>query len=209
MATRAEMRTSVRVRLEDTGGTPLFPDADLNELLSQALGEYGSLVPTIARTTVVVAAAATEIALPAGVSEYSIVSLRDATAADIRIMAMRSGRGPAGMSGYEQAWRAAAGKILLQRAVTSTEAGTWSIEYRTARVLPGADGTTMPVEAGDEAAVIELTMARVYDRKVFEDYKRGVTPDPSNELAKQARQRANEMLAHRKRAANMGWIDVA
>ena len=83
------MRTSLRVRLEDTGGSPLFSDADLNEMLAQALGEYGSVVPKLALTTVTVAADATEITLPGTVSDYAMVALRDATGGDVRPMAAR------------------------------------------------------------------------------------------------------------------------
>ena len=202
------MRTSLRVRLEDTAGSPLFADGDLNEMLAQALGEYGSLVPRLQRTTMAVAADATEIALPGTVSDYAMVALRDATGGDVRPMAARAAGGPTQMSGYEQAWRTVAGKIVLQRRVLGAEAGNWTIEYRTGRTLPATDGETMPIEAGDEAAVIELTMARVYDRKVFSDYKRGFALDLSAELAGQARQRAADMLRHRTRGTRMGWVDV-
>jgi hypothetical protein len=202
------MRTSLRVRLEDSGSSPLFSDGDLNEMLAQALGEYGSIVPKMARTTVAVAADATAITLPGTVSDYAMVALRDATGADVRPLAARGAGGPLVMAGYEQAWRAVAGTIALQRRVLGAEAGSWTIEYRTGRTLPATDGETMPVEAGDEAAVIELAMARVYDRKVFEDYKRGFALDLSAELADKARQRATDMLRHRTRGARMGWVDV-
>jgi hypothetical protein len=58
MTTRAELRASLRERLEDTGDAPLWLDAALHEFLSQAIRVYGVAIPL--QTTAVTAAVAAD-----------------------------------------------------------------------------------------------------------------------------------------------------
>jgi hypothetical protein len=205
MATRAEMRTSLRIRLEDTGGSPLWSDGDLNDFLGEALQLYGRLNPPRAKTTVAVGAGATVIAAPAGVEPLLVVNVRDATGADVLLMNGRQGFGPARMVYTEQAWRAGAGELVLERAVAADEAGNWTIEYLGSRSLPGADGTAMPIEAGDEPVVLQLAEAGALRRRLTEDYKRGSESiDP--ELPRRVRDGAIDAYRQSRRRARGSYL---
>ncbi|MBA2596818.1 MAG: hypothetical protein H0V00_09370, partial [Chloroflexia bacterium] len=59
MTTRIELRTALRLRLEDSGITPLWDDATLNECLAAAISAYGVAVPRQVTTGVTVPAGAT------------------------------------------------------------------------------------------------------------------------------------------------------
>ena len=62
MTTRLELRTALRLRLEDSGVAPLWDDATLNEILAAAIRAYGVAVPRQVTTGVTVPAGATKVA---------------------------------------------------------------------------------------------------------------------------------------------------
>ena len=79
MATRAQLRGAVREGIEDTGATPLWSDAALNEFLAEAVRAHGAVFPRPAvAATAAVVAGAVAVAVPAGVPERVIVAVRDA-----------------------------------------------------------------------------------------------------------------------------------
>lgn len=209
MSTRLSLRASVRARLEDTGGSPLFADADLNSFLADAVQEYGQHAPLRGLATAVVALDATQLSLPAGVPNLGTYRVRDGAGNDVRRQAARYGFGPAESTFTEQSWRENAGVIYLQRKVGSSEAGTWSLDYRRDRVLVADDVTAQPIEPGDEAVIVELVVARVYERRLFEDAKRGVRNSDLRVLVERSRKRADDMMRDGSRRARQGWLDVA
>jgi hypothetical protein len=208
MATRLELRTSVRTRLEDGELVALFNDTELNDMMGMALAEYGRQVPLPSLTTTSVTASATSFPLPAGVLAAGLVGIRDAQGAEIPPMIARFGREPEELVYIQQAWRVWANTVRLARAVAAPEAGLWSLDHLAPRVLPAADGDQMPIEPGDESVVVELTLARVYERRSFEDYKRGADGSQGGALAQKARDNATAMLNQRNRRARGGFFDV-
>ena len=54
MPTRADLRTALRLHLEDTGPTPLWDDTTLNESIAAAIRAYGVAVPRQVTTGVTV-----------------------------------------------------------------------------------------------------------------------------------------------------------
>ena len=209
MSTRLELRTSVRLRLEDSSGTPLYPDATLNDYLAQGLREYGTWAPLLATTAIAaVAVNSTTIALPANVPQHTITAVRDGAGADVRVMSGRTAYGPDRMVYHEQAWRIQAGSLRLQRAVGSAEAGTWNVDHLVGRVLVADDVTAQPIEAGDEPVVIQLAIAQAYEQRAFEDYKRGVKSG-NRESAADVRYVALTMFRLGRRLGQTTWMDVA
>lgn len=173
MATRLQLRTSVRVRLEDTSGSPLWSDSDLNEYLAGAMLRYGGAVPVRSVQTAAVAAGATSLALPS-LPSVRLERLRDGSGADVP-PAGRLGEGPAYSLMVDQSWRVVGGStVLLTRPVLSSEAGTWSLEVRAGRVLVADDVTTQPIEGGDEPVVVAFACSAAVGRRMVEDVKRGV-----------------------------------
>jgi hypothetical protein len=207
MATRLELRTSVRTRLEDGELVALFSDTELNDMMGLALAEYGRWVPlpSLATTNV---AAATSFPLPAGVFAAGLVGVRDAQGAEIPPMIARFGREPEELVYIQQAWRVWANTVRLARAVAAPEAGLWSLEHLAPRVLPTTDPAVVSIEPGDEPIVVELTLARVYERRSFEDYKRGADSAKGGALAQKARDNATAMLNQRNRRARGGFFDA-
>ena len=61
MTTRLELRTGLRRRLEDTGATPLWDDAALNDFLGEAMRGYGTVFPRELVANVTVTAGATSV----------------------------------------------------------------------------------------------------------------------------------------------------
>jgi hypothetical protein len=93
MATRAQLRTTLRERLEDTSGAPLWSDGALNEFLVGAMRTYGVTFPRQATAaTAVLIAGNTGVALPAGVPERGVVAVRDAHGRDVPKATERQGR---------------------------------------------------------------------------------------------------------------------
>jgi hypothetical protein len=81
MATRAKLRTTLRERLEDTSGSPLWSDGALNEYLVGALRTYGVTFPRQYRCRVA-----------CGRSAAEGVAVRDAHGRDVPKATERQGR---------------------------------------------------------------------------------------------------------------------
>src|SRR3954470_14185036 len=157
MATRLQLRSTLRERLEDTSGSPLWADATLNEFLTAAVRAYGSSFPRGATAaTSALRAGNTGVALPAGIPERGIVAVRDAHGRDVPRATERQGPAPADATGLIQAWSVWAGTLRLQRPVSGDEVGAWAIDYLAGRELVADDVTQQPIEAGDEPIVIAL-----------------------------------------------------
>ena len=65
MTTRLHLRTALRLRLEDTSGSPLWDDATLNDALTGAMRSYGARFPMEQVAAVEVTAGASRIAVAA------------------------------------------------------------------------------------------------------------------------------------------------
>lgn len=212
MATRADLRASLRARLEDgAGNAPLFADGDLNDLLGRAIELYGRWVPKTATASAAgVVAGVTSVALPAAIGEATVVAVRDGAGAEVRVMATRTSPRPASSFVYhEQAFRVWGGALKLQRPVAAAEAGTWEVDYLAPRSVPTDETGAVDVAAGDEPLLLELALAAAYERRAFEGLKRGETTSGLLSLAGDARSRAAKMVAERNRRAVGGWLDVA
>lgn len=211
MTTLLQLRTSLRLRLEDSGGTPLFADATLNDYIVQAIREYGRWAPLTTTTTVAVATDATTITIPSTIQEAGIVAVRDGTGADVRVMNGRVGYGALRSAYTEQAWRRFGGAITLQRKVASSEAGNWTVDHLAPRPTPAADGDTLSIDGGDEPVVIELAASVALKQRSVEDYKRGATKDSlaGMSLAADTKEEARAMFARQRRRAHGSYMDVA
>ncbi len=214
MTTRAQLRGSLRERLEDASGSPLWQDAALNDFLAAAVRAYGVAFPRPANgATAAVALGAVSVALPAGVGEGAIVAVRDGHGRDVARWFGHPGPAPADATGLAQAWRAWAGALRLDRPTRGDEVGAWSVDYLAGRELVGDDVTPQPIEAGDEPIVVSLALAQALDRRAVEDAKRGTSaqraPAGISSLAKDAREEAARLIAARKRRARGGVLVLA
>jgi hypothetical protein len=207
VATRADLRTQIRLRLEDTSGSPLWADADLNDYLVEAMRAYGAHFPAETTTaTAAVADGVTSVALPAAVLHASrIVAVRDAYGRDVPRRGDAVGPAPADATGLVQAWHAWGATLRFQRPARGDELGAWSIDHLAGRELVIDDVTAQPIIAGDEPIVVALAVAEALSRREVEDVKRGHSGRAGGPAAG-ARSEANRLIAQRKRRVRGGWL---
>jgi hypothetical protein len=212
MTTRAELRTSLRERLEDTGASPLWTDATLNEYLMQAMRLYGVAIPLqTTALTAAVPADAVLVVLPLGVDPDEIVAVRNPSGATVERFDDRLS-GPTRLDGrgVAQAWYAWGTTLRFQRKITGPdEIGIWSIDYAGGRELVQSDVGAQPIVDGDEPVVVALAVATAFDRRAAEYGKRGdaTASKEMREIAAAVRAEAQGMISSRRRRPRSGFLD--
>jgi hypothetical protein len=210
MATRLQLRTTIREHLEDASGSPLWSDAALNEFLAAAMRTYGTSFPRQATAaTDPIAAGATSVALPAGLVATGIVAIRDARGRDVPHASQRQGPAPIDATGLMQAWSVWAGTLRLQRPAGGDEVGSWTIDYLAGRELVADDVSQQPVDAGDEPIVVALAAAQAMKRRLIEDAKRGAPLAGTAAAVAALRDEAERLIAARKRRVRAGFAMLA
>lgn len=211
MTTRAELRTAVRQRLEDTGAAPLWDDATLNEAIAGAIRHYGARFPREAVTDLAIASGNTSFPLASEtIDPTRIARVLDGAGAVVPRY-VETGRGPSGAeaAAEEQAWRWWDGALRLTRPVAT--AATWRIEHRRSRSLPVDEVSAVDLLPGDEEVVIALAVAQALARRVIEDGKRATSTKGTGPLAMMAmaaRAEAERLITHRLRRARGGWVNA-
>jgi hypothetical protein len=210
MTTRLELRTAVRVRLEDTGGTPLWDDATLNDFLAEAMRRYGTRFPLEQSTTVVIGAGATSVVVTPDLEADHVVRVFDGEGRMVpRQHGVETNDGSISGSAIAQAWRWWGNSLVLAQGAT---AGTWTIDYLSGRTLPANDVTPVEVIAGDEDIVVLLAAAAALRRRAIEDGKRGLGRGgklPTTESAESLQTQAEHLMEMRRRRARGGWTATA
>jgi hypothetical protein len=196
MTTRAELRTALRLRLEDDGVAPLWDDAALNDMLGAAVRAYGVAFPQQVTTGVNVPAGATRVTTGATIEPGRIARITDA--AGIWVEPWPAGAECRGERG--QAWRWWSGDLILAEPAAASGAGLWQIEHLAGRVPPASDGEAVDVLPGDEEIVLGFAAAAALSRRAVEDAKRGVRSD-AGARAEAARLGAERLIARRNRRA--------
>ena len=207
MTTRLQLRTTVREILEDTTGSPLWSDAALNEFLGAAMRAYGARFPRQATAaTDPIPAAASSMALPAGLPTMEIIAVRDAAGRDVPRASQRTGPAASEATGLIQGWSAWAGTLRLQRPATGDEVGVWTIDYLAGRELAGDDVSQQPVESGDEPIVAAVAAAQAMKRRLVEDAKRGAPLAGAAAAVATFTAEAERLIAGRKRRVRAGFV---
>ena len=205
MATRPQLRAGVRARLEDAAASPLWDDAALNEFLAAAVRAYGVRFP-VTRTaiTAAVGSGQTSVLLPAGVAEDGVVLVRDPAGGVVPRLypetALLAG------SGSAQGWTLWGGQLRFARPTRGSDLGVWSIDHRAGREAVADEISQQPIEPGDEPIVVLLACAEAVERRAVEDAKRGSRPVGLAAIAEGFRERADGLVAARKRRARGGVL---
>ena len=200
MTTRLELRTALRLRLEDTGATPLWDDATLNESLAAAIRAYGVAVPRQVTTGVTVPAGATKVATGVALDPDRIARVADA--AGIWVPPWPPWEDRPGQRTPGQAWRWWSDELILAEPAASSGAGLWTVEHLTGRTPPATDGEAVDVLPGDEEIVLAYAQAAALARRAVQDAKRGLRTDAAAR-AESAREEAERLLGRRGRRARM------
>jgi hypothetical protein len=198
MPTRAEIRASLRLRLEDTGASPLWDDAVLNEAIAAAVRAYGAAFPKQVTTGVSVPAGATRVATGTTIDPARITRVTDA--AGIWVPPWPPWEEQTAGTDRGQAWRWWGSDLILAEPAATSGAGIWSVEHRAGRTPPAADGEQVDVLPGDEEILLALAAAAALARRAVEDAKRGARADTAPH-ADAARQEADRLIAARRRRA--------
>ena len=205
MPTRAELRSMVRLRLEDTSPTPLWDDATLNDALGAAMHTYSARVPIEKALSVAIAAGA--VSVPLVVAGSPLEARQVVAVLDDAGVAIPRTRGAGGDATGPVSWRVFAGTLVLSRPLSS--AATWTVRYLAPRTLPTDDVTAVELVPGDAPIVASLAAATLLRRRAIEDAKRGLPAASLTVLADRFESQANAELAARKRRLIGSWADVA
>ena len=169
MTTRAQLRTSVRSELNDSG-TPMFSDALLNEWINEAIRAYSRELPEEASATITVSAGTASYALPARTVQVMRV---EQPQHQVRVpMSGSRPRTPTaselvhleetvrGWYGGPPAYRLFAANMILDPAPTAAGATEdVRLEYLRYYAEPAADGDTLTTPTTDDEVLIWLVAA--------------------------------------------------
>lgn len=199
MTTRADLRAAVRLRLADAASGSLWDDTALNDLLAEALREYGTRFPRERSMTVSVTAGSTSVAIVPPVERHQIVQVFDP-----------AGEAVPRQRDYE---RASTGQAWdwwesTLRLVQPAAGGIWRIDYLDSQWLPADDATPVEIPASDEAIVVTLAAAIAMRRRAVEDAKLGLVggQQGAGAMAERLQRDAERMIAVRRRRARGGWL---
>jgi hypothetical protein len=198
MTTRAQLRATIRTELNDSGGSPLWADALLNELIAQAIRRYGEQLPEEASTTIAVVADQAAYALPARFLRAIRVEQPEDTE---RV----------GDPRHPWSYRVFAGQLVLDPA--PTQAGgdqDITLDYLRFYAEPAADGDVLATPSPDDDVLVALVCARALaylamDESKRQRFERQRGSDP-REIAAAYEGRAGERMALRARLVRMGAL---
>lgn len=171
--TLAEVRLETRRRLEDTSGSPLWGDADIDDGLRASLGEYSQWEREEARLVAVVEAGDRSIPLPGAIFRVTRV-----TGPAGRVIPRRAGEAVRSVSDEEVSWEPWAGELTFTQSLI---AGDYEIRYLTARSMPSEASAAFPVRDEDIPLIVSGAVLRCLERRSLEDWKRGALP-PRHDL---------------------------
>lgn len=205
MTTRLDLRTSLRRRLEDSGVTPLWDDAMLNDALAAAIRRYGARFPAERSATETALDGVTSIAFATPIQSAQIVRVLDPSGDAVP----RQRRiDPDDFATGRQSWRWWAGSLRL---TAGASGGTWTVEYHDARAVPADDLATVDVTPGDEEIVVLFAAVDALARRAVEDAKRGLGRggDGIERAAARMFDSAERLIAARKRRVVGGVLQEA
>jgi hypothetical protein len=162
MTTRADLRASLRIRLEDPTPNPLWSDAMLHDFLREALHRYSARFP-LQRTELVIATGGERLLPLTGPStDRDIVRVHQPNGV---LLPHAIDNDPA------PGWTFWNGALVLTIPAT---AGSWQIDELTLRELPNDDATDLDLPPGDDEIVVLQAAASALLRRSVEAGKRGM-----------------------------------
>ncbi len=203
MTTRADIRASLRLRLEDSDTAPLWDDPVLNDAIATAIGMYGGAFPRQATTGLTVTAGTTRVESPVPIDGRRIARVIDALGILVSPWPLDLEHGSPPVHGRGQAWRWWGDALILAEPVAASSSGIWTVEHLAGRELPAVDGDDLDILPGDEPIVLAHAASAILSRRATEDAKRGLTSD-AGARASAACTDAERLIAQRKRRARGG-----
>lgn len=200
MPTRLDIRTSLRLRLEDTGADPLWDDALLNMAIWNAMVRFGARIPLEASLAVPIPAGTKIVPVTPDLIRERILRVLDASGEPVPEAAAAHAAGP----GERTAWRWWNGWLYLNRALAA--AAEWSIEYRAVRAMPGNDTDPVSLQEEDVPIIVALAAEMVLRRRAIEEAKRNGNPAAALALADGFAAEASDLFRSRTRTVRSGVL---
>lgn len=162
MTTRADLRASLRIRLEDPTPNPLWNDDAVHDFLREALHRYSARFPAQRSETIIATGGERLLPLTGPAMARDIVHVYQPNTA-LLPRAIQHDRA-AGWTFWNSA-------LILN---FPAAAGNWLIDYLALRELPDDDLTPLDLPPGDEAIVVHFAAAAALLRRSVEVGKRGM-----------------------------------
>lgn len=209
MATRLDLRMTLRRRLSDTGTSSLWEEDFLNDAITEAIRRYSTPVPRQAVAAIPVLAGDKELEMPETVNAMRVVHVFDDQGLPWRRWEDRSSPPPAPHGYAETAaiWRAWGTAIIL--GIPAPRSGLWRIEHYANRADPVDDVSDLDISFGDVDIVLALAYAVALHRRAVAEGKRyngrsGVHPLAA--AARNAQADADRLLWSRFRHVRSGTL---
>jgi hypothetical protein len=216
MATRAALRTLIRAELNDSGGTALWSNGQLDQWLAEAIREYSLALPKEASEDLTAVADQADYSLAADCLAVRRVEhpegffriadfLSGGDLIDPFLLAQGQPRAVATQLGYE-VWGPLGSRTLTLRPAPSTSGETIAVHYYALWAEPSADGDEIALPNSEEHLLIWLVAASALrwigtdesKRQRFER-QRGVSAETA--LGQYQREWRRAVEARRSRAA--------
>ena len=192
MTTRLQLRTQLRLRLEDTALTPLWTDSQLNDALWTGLIRLSSRLPSEARLSLAIAGNVLSVAAGIDLPRSRILRVLDDRGEPVP-ESLTAGRDA------QLTWRWWENTLVLSRELGT--GATWSIEYRTVRTMPTDDVSAVMITIEDEPILIAFAMEIVLRTRAVEEMKRNGNSRAAQSLAEAAMADAERLIRARRRIA--------
>ncbi|MCO5216170.1 MAG: hypothetical protein M9934_14115 [Thermomicrobiales bacterium] len=185
MTTRPQIRTMLRIRLQDETADPLWEDEVLNDAISEAVRRYSTSMPRQAVSAIAVLHGDQEVEMPLDVNVMRIVRLFDDKGQLIPRWEGSGDAPPAPGGAGATTWRAWANSILLGQ--VATRSGVWRVEHLVHRVPPTDDINDLDIQPNDEDIIVALALSVALSRRAIAEGKRYTGKSGVHPLAAAAR----------------------
>lgn len=165
MTTRLDLRTRVRVELNDAGGVPLWSDGALNQWLEEAIRDYGEELPKEVSLDVSSVADQASYALP---GDFDRAVLVEHPVGVFRVATRPAGKDIAAMGSVPSLCLTGAGSrtfdvwagLLVLDPAPEASGEAIRLRYLATYAAPTSDGATLSTPARDDALLVWLVAGR-------------------------------------------------
>lgn len=182
MTTRSGLRTTIRTELNDSGGTQLWTDGELNQWIGEALDDYAEHFPKPTGTSISAVAAQEDYNLPADCWRVERVEHPDGFFRVLDHLSAGDRVDPFGTSvgipkvvteqlSYE-VWGPLGAMVLSLRPAPTDAADAIVVRYWAIWAKPSADGDTLTIPTHDDRLLVLFVANRAMQRLGTDESKR-------------------------------------
>lgn len=193
----SDVRSQVRLRLEDTGASTSWSDEEIDAGLRQALDEYGHRYPLEQRTDTPVAEGDSSVDLPDGARKVVRVIDPHGRVVPPQPIPARA------TAGVEQAWEVWGDRVEFARNLPAGSVELWFLGQRS---FPGNDEDPLPVPDDDVSLLALGSAAWCLEQRAVAEWKRGALPARYETVLRRAQDAYRAAWRTRQRQVRTGRI---